>query len=110
MTHTTFWNTYAALFAARRCEEWGALWRPEGRFVIAYPLPGMPARLEGRTAIVDTMRPLGAAVASIAITDPVVTSVADGDQCFVEYAIVADVPGKQPYRNQIISKITLQDD
>jgi uncharacterized protein len=105
-----FWDRYARALMARDFERWGDLWAEDATFTVAYPLPGMPATMEGRDAIVSGIRSLAHRVMAITLSDVQVHETRTPGVFFVQYAqrvdLASDLP---PYHNTICSKVIVRD-
>ena len=104
-----FWHRYADAFMRRDFERWGELWAADGRYVVAFPLPGMPASLEGRDTIVSVMQGMTDRVGAMRMADPVVHETREPGVFFVEYRIEVDVPGGETYRNACCARVTVHE-
>ncbi len=100
-----FWQRYADTFMARDLERWGDLWHADGRYVVAFPLPGMPASLDGRDTIVAVMRGMLDRIGAMRFTDAVVHETTTPGVFFVEYLLHVDVPNAPTYRNRVCARI-----
>lgn len=104
-----FWHRYADAFMARDFDRWGDLWAEDGRYVVAFPLPGMPSSLDGRAQIVAVMRGMTDRVGTMRMADAQVHETREAGVFFVEYRLEVDVPGGATYRNRVCARITVHD-
>lgn len=104
-----FWHRYADAFMARDFERWGELWAEDGRYVVAFPLPGMPASLDGRGTIVAVMRGMTERTGTMRMADARVHETREPGIFFAEYHLEVDVPGGATYRNRVCARVTVRD-
>ncbi|CAA9463396.1 MAG: hypothetical protein AVDCRST_MAG12-9 [uncultured Rubrobacteraceae bacterium] len=103
------WQEHGRLFSAKRFEEWVELWDPEGRFVVMYPVEGMPATIEGRDALLANFGGLAGAVGEIRVSTTEFHQTTDPDVAFVEYAMHMDLPDGGAYDNRMAGRLTFRD-
>jgi ketosteroid isomerase-like protein len=104
-----FWHRYATAFMARDFERWGDLWAEDGRYVIAFPLPGTPAALEGRATIVDAMRTMLDRTGPMRFVDASVHETREAGVFFVEYRLQVDAVGGATFENRVCARVTVHE-
>ncbi len=103
------WREHGRLFSAKRFEEWVELWDPEGRFVVMYPVEGIPATIEGRDALLANFGGLAGAVGDIRVSTTEFGQTTDPDVAYVEYAMHMDLPDGGAYDNRMAGRLTFRD-
>jgi ketosteroid isomerase-like protein len=101
---------YLATFASLRFDEWAErFWRPDGQFVVAYPVGGgSPIVGADREQILQNMKMLGSIVSFIRIDGIEITQTSDPNQFIARHQIHADYKNGT-YRNDLLSIVTLSE-
>ncbi len=84
-------------------------WTPDGRFEVAYPVPGVPAVVEGHDAFRELFGGLTSAAEAIRMHDVRFHQTEDPAVAFVEKKMVADLHGGGRYENTLALRVTFRD-
>jgi len=102
------WAETSRLFYEKRFEESMALWAPDARIEVAYPVEGIPPVVEGREALVALFSGFGVGVERLWASDLRFHQTDDPDVAIVEYGLHATLIGGATYDTRIISRITFR--
>jgi ketosteroid isomerase-like protein len=102
-------SEYNALFAPKRLQEWSLLFQPHCRFEVAYPLPPMPAVLEGRDQLLGAIGGLADAVGEVRIDNEKLHHTLNPEIVISEHRLRVQLLNGDLYQNRYISIIELRD-
>jgi ketosteroid isomerase-like protein len=103
----TFRASAVALYAGD-IEEFLRHWVEVPRYVVAYPVAGMPAAIEGREQFVGLFGTLGAAAERIDVHDVRFHQTIDPDVAFVEERMIAQLKDGSTYENTLAIRATFE--
>lgn len=102
------WEDYARTLSARDAAAFAELFTPDARFVVAYPVDGVPPVLEGRDAVRGFIGALAGAVTEVWVSDAAVHQTDDPAVALVEYRLGVDLPGGGTYRDRLVARLTFR--
>jgi ketosteroid isomerase-like protein len=103
------WNEASALLFAKRIDEFVAFWQEDARYEVAYPIPGMPAVLEGREMLAEALTGLLSAAERVDVHDIRFHQTDDPNVAFVEERWDVDLTGGARYENTVVIRVTFRD-
>ncbi len=103
------WRASAVALYAGDIEEFLAHWSSEPRYVVAYPVAGFPAVIEGRDQFRTQFGAFAAAADRIEVSDVRLHQTDDPDVVFVEEHMTVDLRGGGTYENDLILRVTFRD-
>jgi ketosteroid isomerase-like protein len=103
------WKQSTQALYARRIDEFVAFWQEDGSYEVAYPIEGMPPRVEGREALVQVFQGFAAAAERIEVHDVRFHQTDDPDVAIVEERMVIDLADGGRYENRLVIRVTFRD-
>jgi ketosteroid isomerase-like protein len=103
------WKQSSQALYARRVDEFVAFWQEDGSYEVAYPIEGMPARVEGREALAQVFHGFAAAAEHIEVNDVRFHQTDDPDVAIVEERMVIDLADGGRYENRLAIRVTFRD-
>jgi ketosteroid isomerase-like protein len=100
---------YNALFAAKRFTDWALLFQPDCRFEAAYPIPPVPAVLNGREELAGVVGALADAVGKVHIDRTALHHTVDPHTLISQHRLTVELLSGGRYENAYISVIRLRD-
>jgi len=109
ITNASVWHASSAALYAGEVDAFLEHWCPDGRYAVAYPVPGVPAVVEGR----DDLRVLFCGFASMAVwirvADVRFHATANPGVAFVEQHMTAQLHDGSGYENDLCLRVTFRD-
>jgi ketosteroid isomerase-like protein len=103
------WTESSRLLYAGRIEEFLGYWHRDASYEVAYPIPGMPAAVQGDDALRALFGGFGAAAASIEVQDVTFHQTEDPNVAIVEEQMTAVLHDGSHYENRLIIRVTFRD-
>ena len=103
------WKQSSQALYAQRIDEFVAFWQEDGSYEVAYPIEGMPPRVEGREALVQVFQGFAAAAERIEVHDVSFHQTDDPDVAIVEERMVIDLADGGRYENRLVIRVTFRD-
>jgi ketosteroid isomerase-like protein len=103
------WTQHTASLEALDVKGALDLWNPNGRFVVAYPISGMPSEAIGHEGIAAVLGGFAAAAESLRQHDVHFHQTADPDVAFVQFAWSAKLKDGSTYDNSYVARVTFRD-
>ena len=104
-TNEEVWHASAAALYGGDVDTFLSHWQPDGRYEVAYPVPGLPAVVSGE----DELRGLFVGFASLAVwievSDVRFHATADADVAFVEEHMTAELHDGSRYANDLCMRV-----
>ncbi len=104
----TFRASAVAMYAGD-IETFLEYWTADGRYEVAYPVPGVPAVVEGHDTFRQLFGGLTSAAREIRVHDVHFHQTVDPNVAFVEEKMVADLHGGGRYENTLALRVTFRD-
>jgi ketosteroid isomerase-like protein len=103
------WTQHTASFEAGDLDACAALWHEDGRIAVAYPIPGMPAELVGRDAIIGLFATELEAADTLEQRDVHFHQTTDPEVAFVQFSWHARLKDGSTYDNAYVTRVTIRD-
>lgn len=103
------WKQTSSLYYLKRIDESLALWHEDARYEAAFPVPGLPAVVEGRAALVAMFAGMAALAQTITVHDVRFEQTDDPDVVYIDERMVADLVGGGRYENRNLIRLTFRD-
>ena len=103
------WKQSSQALYAQRIDEFVAFWQEDGSYEVAYPIEGMPPRVEGREALAQVFQGFAAAAERIEVHDVSFHQTDDPDVAIVEERMVIDLADGGRYENRLVIRVTFRD-
>jgi ketosteroid isomerase-like protein len=102
------WRAAAIALYAGDIEQFLTHWTESPRYAVAYPLPGVPAVVEGRDQFRELFGAMTAAAASVEVHDVRFHQTDDPQVAIVEERMVAELHNGFSYENLLIIRVTFR--
>jgi ketosteroid isomerase-like protein len=99
----------SSLYYEKRVDEAMEHWHEDGRWEAAYPVPGLPAAVEGREALREMFAGLVALAERIEVHGQRFHQTGDPGVAFVEERMTIDLADGYRYDNRIVMRLTFRD-
>ncbi len=106
--HEQVWHESSRMLREGRIEEFLTYWTPDGRYSVAYPVPGLPATLQGHEQLGGAFAGFLAATTRVAMQDVEFHQTDDPDVAFVQERMVIDVADGSGYENLLAMRVTFR--
>jgi ketosteroid isomerase-like protein len=103
------WRESSRAMYAGRLEEFLGYWTENGRYEVVYPVPGVPAVVEGHAALRALFTGLLGAATHVEVHDVRFHQTDDPDVAVVEERMVAELRDGGHYENRLIIRVTFRD-
>ncbi len=103
------WHRSAEALYSKRLEDFLADWQDDGRYEVAYPVPGMPPVVEGKDALRQLFGGFLAAVERAGVHDVHFHQTEDPTVAFVQERMVLDLIDGSRYENRLVLRVTFRD-
>jgi ketosteroid isomerase-like protein len=108
-TNEAVWHASAAALYAGDIDTFLAHWQPNGRYEVAYPVPGLPSTVTGRAELRGLFVGFASLAAQINVGDVRFHATADSDVAFVEQRMTAELHDGSHYENDLCMRVTFCD-
>src|SRR5262245_50630653 len=113
MTHSTLlttaneatWHAAGAALYAGDIDTFLTHWTSDGRYEVAYPIPGQPPVIAGQAALGELFSAFASVAASIRVDDVRFHATADPDVAFVEEHMTVELHDGGSYENDLCLRV-----
>ena len=103
------WAAACRLLYSGQTEEFLQFWTPDGRYSVAYPVPGLPDVVQGHDELRAMFGAFGTATSNIEVHDVQFHQTIDPDVVFVQERMIAQLHGGGTYENVLVIRVTFRD-